>query len=142
MKQRIDEIVSNNVLRLFKSSGLKSQNELAKVSGVSQKTINFLLDKDVISNPTVTVMERLAKYFGMEPWMLQIPDFPFDQVKGKPLSRLSGPTYVVANAMELETQDTRMLIMEAASHTLLNIDKKQSYAIKDAQSKYLSGKQS
>lgn len=138
MEKRIDEIVSDNVLRLFSKSGIKSQTELAKKSGVSQKTINFLLDKETISNPTATVLDRLAKTLKVKPWMLLIKDFPFDQVKGKPLKAISGPTYVVANAMEQESQTVQILMMEAASHVLMRVDKKQSLAIKEAQANYLN----
>lgn len=138
MKKRIDQIISENVRRLYEANGLKSENELAKKSGVSQKTINFLFDADIVSNPTATVLERLAKHFGIKPWMLMIEDFPFSLVKTKPLNSFSGPTYVIADAMERVALPVQLLIMEACSHVLLSVDKKQSVSIKADQARYLS----
>lgn len=137
MKQRIDQIITENILRLYKTKGFKSENELAKKSGVSQKTVNFLLDESTVSNPTATVLERLSACLGCESWMLHIPDFPFDKLKHPHLKTLSGPTYIVASVMEQEPLPVQLLMMESASHVLMSIDKKQSTVIKDAQAVYL-----
>lgn len=138
MKKRIDQIVSENVRRLYQVSGIKSENELAKKSGVSQKTVNFLLDEAIVSNPTVAVMDRLAKHFGVKAWMLMIEDFPFDHVKTPPLNSFSGPTYSIADAMEHEPLPIQLLMMEACSHVLMSVDKKQSASIKADQARYLN----
>lgn len=137
MEQETIDIVRKNASTLIGLRGFETLNSFAKHARMDYKTISNLLADDFISNPTLKVVHKLAKSLKVEPWMLLVKDFPFDQVKSRPLKSLSGLTYVVANAMEQETDTVKLLMMESASHVLRGVDAKQSDQIKEAQTAYL-----
>lgn len=116
---------------------IPSGNALAKESGVSQRTISNILAEDEIPNPSAKVLGKIAKSLGVKPWMLLVPNFPFEAIKGKPLGGIHPLTYTVMEAMEREPETIKLLIMEAVSHTLCKIDTPSSHEIKEAQATYL-----
>lgn len=48
-----------------------SQNEIAKRSGVAQKTINNIFNE--IQSPNIVTVEKVAEAFGLETWHLIMP---------------------------------------------------------------------
>jgi len=137
MEQEVVAIIRRNIAHLMGIREIPSMNALSKQAKLADKTVSNLMADDVISNPTIKVVVSIAKVLKVEPWMLMIDDFPFDKVKGRPLRTMSGPTYVIADAMEHESKTTQLLMMESASQTLRGIDNKYSKLIKDAQANYL-----
>ncbi len=75
--------VADNVRRLLEARRL-SQKELAALSGVSQKSINDLLNYGgtVSKEPRLGTIEKLAKGFGIATWQLQIPGLPVGSASG------------------------------------------------------------
>lgn len=140
MEQETVDNIRHNTTTLIGLRGFESLHAFCKKAKMDYKTVANLLADDFISNPTVKVVHKLAKALSVEPWMLMVRDFPFDQIKGHPLRTMSGPTYIVANAMEHEEKNVQLLMMESASQTLRGIDDKRSAQIKDAQASYLTTK--
>nr|WP_228762723.1 helix-turn-helix transcriptional regulator [Xylella fastidiosa] len=81
--------VADNVRRLLEARRL-SQKELAALSGVSQKSINDLLNYGgtVSKEPRLGTIEKLAKGFGIATWQLQIPGLPVDLLQGQMVSKV------------------------------------------------------
>lgn len=138
MEQTIVNTIRANIARLIKLREFSSLTKLAQAAGLDPKTVTGLMAKDALPNPTAKNLYKIAKALKVETWMLMIEDFPFDQVKGKALKTMSGPTYVIANAMEHEEDGVKLLMMESASQTLRGIDDRRSLSIKKAQASYLS----
>lgn len=137
MENEIIEVIRKNIATLVKLRNLRSLTQLANKSGLDPKTITGMMAADAMPNPRTKNLVKIARALKVEPWMLLVENFPFHMIKGKPLKKLSGPSYVVANAMEQESQMVKMIMMEAASQALSNVDNEQSAAIKDAQAQYL-----
>lgn len=137
MEKETVAIIRGNIANLMGLRNISSMYALSVQAKVADKTVSNLMADDVISNPTVKVLTSLARVLRVEPWMLLVEDFPFEQIKGKPLKQIHGPAYVVADAMEHETHVVQLLMMEAVSHALRGIDPKRSNYIKEEQASYL-----
>ena len=78
MKRAPTEIVSANLRALMIDSGMAkkdgepNQSTLAKVSGADQRTIGRVLAQEL--SPTVEMLEKLARAFGLHAWQMLIPD--------------------------------------------------------------------
>lgn len=131
--------IRRNIATLVSMRGIPSLTQLAHQARLDPKTVTGLMAKDALPNPTAKNLYKLAKALKVEPWMLMIEGFPFYQVKGIPLRSISGPTYTIANAMEHEPENIKLLMMEAASHVLRGVDPRWSNHIKDVQTEYLRG---
>jgi transcriptional regulator with XRE-family HTH domain len=70
----IREILATNLKTLMTmSENCKSQNSLAKRSGVAQTTIGNYLNKTYVGYPNLEKVEMLARSFGLEAWHLLHP---------------------------------------------------------------------
>lgn len=65
-----DTIVSN-LIALKADRGINSDNALAKLAGLDQKSIWRILHKE--QSPTIETLEKLARPFGLHAWQLLIP---------------------------------------------------------------------
>lgn len=79
------ENFANNLRLLMRLGGL-NQTELAKKSGVSQKTISNILNNG--QNPTIETADLLAAAFGLEGWHLIMPNLPTDLVSSPTIEAL------------------------------------------------------
>lgn len=81
-------VLAENLQQLMDHRGL-SQAELARQSGVAQRTISTLLDKadPVAINPRMRTIEQIAGYFGMPVWLLLIPDMQLEMALSKQFAR-------------------------------------------------------
>lgn len=61
-------------LRYLISENNVTQTELAKLSGVAQKTISNILSVDKGQIPSVETAEKLAQAFGLSGWHLLMPN--------------------------------------------------------------------
>ena len=73
----------NKFMNLF---GLNTNRKLAKASGVSDRMIGKIRNKESI--PSIDVTEKLASAFGLTGWQLLIPDLQEDLAKSGKLDRL------------------------------------------------------
>lgn len=71
----IKHTLATNLARLMADSKLtKNQSELARKSGVSQRTIsNYLAPERYEGSPTLDNIELLARAFNIEAWQLLHP---------------------------------------------------------------------
>lgn len=67
----IRERMSTNLKTLMKQSGMKSQAQLAGVTGISQAQISNILRAE--KGASIDVLERLSKGLGCDPWVLLSP---------------------------------------------------------------------
>jgi len=78
MKRAPTEIVSANLRALMLDSdmakwgGEPNQSMLAKLSGADQRMIGRVLAQEL--SPTVDMLEKLARAFGLHAWQMLIPD--------------------------------------------------------------------
>lgn len=89
-----------------------SQTDLAKKSGVSQKSIsNILLGEQ---NPTIETAEKIAKAFGLQGWHMIMPNLPSDLISSTELEQL------LANFIEASESGREMLIKVAQREAQYN----------------------
>ncbi len=70
----IREILAANLAQLMeRSADCKSQNALAKRSGIAQTTIGNYLNANYAGYPNLEKVEKLAKCFSLEAWNLLHP---------------------------------------------------------------------
>lgn len=81
--------LTDNLQRLMDHFGL-SQAQLAKKSGVGQRTLSTLLDREnpLEINPRATTLARLAECFEIPSWQLLIPGLPIELLTSKRLTKL------------------------------------------------------
>ena len=79
------ECFANNLRLLMRLSAV-NQTELAKMSGVSQKTISNILKGT--QTPTIETADLLAAAFGLEGWHLIMPNLPSDLVSSPTIEAL------------------------------------------------------
>ena len=79
------EIVVANLAALMKHHDLKP-DRLHKISGVSSRMISFILTYD--RNPSIEIVERLAKAFKIPTWMMFLPELATLSFNTKQLDRL------------------------------------------------------
>jgi len=86
------EILAENLRRLLSmgaAHGLPSnQSELARRSGVSQKTISNWLDPSRGVAPVLDKLDMIAGVYRLEAWQLLMPDLPDDMLLAGHLRRL------------------------------------------------------
>jgi transcriptional regulator with XRE-family HTH domain len=63
-----------------------SEYDLAKASGVAQKTINNILNRRSVCG--IETADSLAAAFGLKGWQLLIPDLPDDVLNSPALGKL------------------------------------------------------
>lgn len=79
---RIQQIVTNNLIKLVSTLGIK-QNELKDVLGITSKsTISYYLNKDSDNIPSTLSLYRLKEYFGISIDEFLSPDFSPTKVYG------------------------------------------------------------
>lgn len=81
--------LARNLQQLMDDRNL-SQAQLARKSGVAQRTISTLLNtsEPEAINPRTATLHRLATYFGIELWQLLMPDLPIEVLKSPRFSKL------------------------------------------------------
>jgi transcriptional regulator with XRE-family HTH domain len=111
------QIFAANLARLLAMGGRyglpTSQAELARRSGVSQKTLSNWLAPDRGVAPQLDKLEPIARVYGLEVWQLLVPDLPDDMVMAGPLQKL------VANYRKISSPRAREYIdrvAEAEAH--------------------------
>lgn len=84
-KSSTAENFANNLRLLMRLSDV-NQTKLAKMSGVSQKTISNILKEE--QTPTIETAQLLASAFGLEGWHLIMPNLPTDLVTSSTIESL------------------------------------------------------
>ncbi len=130
------ETIRTNIRRLMERDAIRSENALAKMANVDQKTINNLLAHDTLPNPTTKVLAAIATSFRVEPWMLLIQDFPWDAVSTKPVDHISSSSYRLLSAVEQADDEQRKAILDYAVFQLRE-NERRANLIRDARSQYL-----
>lgn len=66
-----DEVLAANLAAMMQRKGIRSEAELAKLTGVSQKSINNILNRR--HDPYLSTIYKLASKLGIEPYHLLCP---------------------------------------------------------------------
>lgn len=115
MDKKTADMIKQNVMNLMELRGIPSGNALAKLSGLSQRTISNILAEDEFPNPSVKVLSQLADSLGVKAWMLLLDSFPFDSIGlSKPLQGVSHEGYRLLRAYEDLPDDRRKAILDFA----------------------------
>lgn len=107
-KHSTKQILAKNLTFLMSQAG-HSQHELAKRSGVSQKTISNILRQEQAA--AVEMAEKLAAAFGLEGWHIIMPNLPTDLLAAKSMEALYA-SYIAAS-IEGRANIERIAEMEA-----------------------------
>jgi len=73
IKTTARQIVAKNLRRLMEgSTTLNTQDKVGKKAGVKQRTVGYLLDPETtdMKSPKLETVEKVARAFGLEPWVL------------------------------------------------------------------------
>ena len=105
-------ILAANLTRLMALGGPyglpSSQAELARRSGISQKTISNWLTPERGIAPQLDKLEPIARVYALEVWQLLVPDLPDDMVLLDHLKKL------VANYRKITSPTAREYIDRVA----------------------------
>lgn len=105
-------ILAANLARLLVIGGQHglpgSQAELARRSGVSQKSISNWLAPARGVAPQLDKLEPIARVYGLEVWQLLVPDLPDDMLLLDHLKKL------VANYQQIKSERAREYIDRVA----------------------------
>lgn len=74
--------------RYLISANNMTQGELAKLSGVAQKTISNILSVDKGQVPSVETADKLASAFGLAGWHLLMPNLTTELITSKAIEDL------------------------------------------------------
>lgn len=93
MTKTIHEIIANNVKRLIDyneqiTQTKTSQASLAKKIGISQKTLSNVLTPGSVASITTDTIEKLARYYKLEPYHLMIPNLPIEELLNKRIEKV------------------------------------------------------
>ncbi len=89
MDKQAREILAKNIKRLMDHNNPRlTQTDLAKKSGVSQRTISNLLRPDAEISPTLANVEAVAQSFGLALWHLLVPDLPDDLLTSRSIEKV------------------------------------------------------
>jgi transcriptional regulator with XRE-family HTH domain len=88
MTQNIHEIIAGNVKRLMQHADNMTQVELANKTKISQRTISNVINPGSVGSVTTTTIEKLAKFFGLEPYHLMIPNLPIEELLNKRIEKV------------------------------------------------------
>lgn len=111
---KIAIVIRDNITELMKIRGFKSQTQFAKAAGVAQRTINKLYLPEV-TPPSLTTVNSIADGLKIEPWMLLVPNFPWESLKKSNVKRFSAHGYTLLNNYEHSSAATQQaLLMQMA----------------------------
>lgn len=95
MTDSIRKAIAGNVEKLMEYQGIQSpkgkklaQTDLAKKTGISQRTIANLFLEDGVDSIRSDTIEKLATYFGLKPYHLLIPDLPIEELTSKRIEKV------------------------------------------------------
>jgi transcriptional regulator with XRE-family HTH domain len=74
-KESVKDVLAKNTRALMTRRGW-NQEQLGKRAGISQTHVGNVLRKEV--EPTTTIIESLAKAFGIEAYVLMMPGLPVE----------------------------------------------------------------
>jgi transcriptional regulator with XRE-family HTH domain len=81
------KIAARNIAILMDKMGMK-EPDLVRKSGVSQRTINDLLDPERPTNPTLKTLEKIADALRVPVWRLLIPNQTAEQLLDQTVNEL------------------------------------------------------
>lgn len=85
MRNSYEQIFGRNLKRLRDLEGV-TQTKMAKIAGVSQKTISNLENAESITPPRMETISKVANYFSIHPAILIMEDLTDDALTDKQVS--------------------------------------------------------
>ncbi len=130
--------IQRNILRAMQLRGIDNPNQLAeKLKGkVTQPGLYMLLRNPEENNPTIKTLRAISKVLEIEPWMLLMPNFPFESIGGKPVCTVTHEGYRLLAVFESLPDDKRKAILD---YTLFQINEaapQQAKQIRDTRTHY------
>jgi DNA-binding Xre family transcriptional regulator len=104
------EAIANNVKRLMIERQL-TQTQLANKVGVSQKTISNMINSGSVGSITTESIEKVARFFRIEPYHLMIPDLPVDELTNTTIEKII--TYYAHSTKESRLNIARVAELES-----------------------------
>lgn len=124
----------NNAKAVF---GIDYDIDIAEKSGglITQSALSKFLCSPETNNPTIRKIRGMAYGLKIEPWMLLVPNFPFDAIGHKPLAKISRDGYRLLAAFESLPDDKRKEILAFAAFQVRD-DPASSRKIEDVRTSY------
>lgn len=85
MKQTIEKTLGRNLRRLRDLKGV-SQTEMARIAGVSQKTVSNLENEQSVVSPKLQTLISVGEYFKIHPGVLLMTDLTDDSLTDSEVS--------------------------------------------------------
>lgn len=85
MRNSYEKIFGRNVKRLRELQKI-NQAEMARIAGVSQKTISNLENAESMTSPQMKTVAKVAEYFSIHPAILIMEDLTDDSLTDKEVS--------------------------------------------------------
>lgn len=136
--------LSENLSNLMKARQIDSENRLAKLCGVDQKTINNLLDTERDISPRVETLQKIADHLKLPMWALFFPNLParFLAFNGLP-EQISEPGFCLITAFEQMNDEIKREILGYAAYVLDRTgDTKKRDEVRDIAAQYLQSRHS
>lgn len=133
--------IKQNVEKAKKLRGIDYDIEIARKSGgmITQSAISKFMTAPETSNPTVEKLRGMAKGLKIEPWMLLVPNFPFDALtNAKVVSSISPEGYRLLAAFESLPEDRKKAILDFVLFQLQQSHPPQARLIQEARAEYVT----
>lgn len=131
--------IKQNVEKAKKLRGIDYDIDIARKSGgmITQSAISKFLKAPETSNPTVEKIRGMAKGLKLEPWMLLVPNFPFEALtNAKAVSSISLEGYRLLAAFESLPEDRKKAILDFVLFQLHQAHPPQAKLIQEARAEY------
>lgn len=87
--------LAENLRMLMQAFGINSNRDLARQSGVSDRMIGRILNRE--SSATVDIVEKLGRPFGLTGWEMIMPKLHLDLLRSGKLERLIENYYMASD---------------------------------------------
>lgn len=88
MNKNTHATIAANVQALMSETGVRTQKELAKKTGLAQRTISNVLNPGSVGSIRIETLDSLARFFNIESYHLMIPDLPIEELKHKRIEKV------------------------------------------------------
>jgi len=131
--------ISKNIKSLMRVNNIPSMTKLAErcAGNITTRTLSRIISTPDESNPTLESLQIVADHFKIPVYALLIEDFPFGEARKNRLEKVSKEGYTLLYAFEKAPKNIQYAILESASFSLREVNKKASNNIKSSQSIYL-----
>ncbi len=131
--------IAANIRKLVDLGYVENISSLAISAGMTKPTLTTFMKEPQLRNLSINKLLAIAQAAKVEPWMLLVPDFPFEELKNdRPVKCISPMSYALLRTVESKDDSVKLMLLEAVSASLRIIDERGSDQLKETQAAYMS----